>query len=188
MPDVPTIEPEAIQAGDTLTFSKSLPDYPADQSWVLTYYLVKESSAGTGLNFAASASGSDHLVTVAATTTAAWTAGNYRMIGRVSKDGEKYTVYEGSVTILPDLASAADFRSHAKKVLDAIETALETVASAGWAELEVEGFRGKRFNHSDLLTLRDRYRAEYQRELDAKRAAAGLPSRSRILTRFCKPS
>ena len=111
-----TIEPSRVTAGDTLAFTKSLPDYPASAGWVLSYTLIN----GTGkITFNATASGSDHAVNVLAATTAGWAAGTYTWQSVVTKAAERYTIGQGSMVVAPDLAAAATFdgRSSARKAL-----------------------------------------------------------------------
>ena len=123
----PTTEPDLIVAGDTAKWLRSLDDYPASGSWVLSYTLV---SAAQRYTFSATASGADHLVTVAATTTATWVAGTYTWRAQVSKAGEVYTVGTGSLTVRPSFATATDGRSHARRTLEAIEAVIEGRATS----------------------------------------------------------
>ena len=74
--------------------------------------------------------------------------------------------------------------SHAEKVLAAIEAALERCASTDQMNYSIEGLSLARTPIADLLTLRDRYKAEVVRE---KQAAAfkEVPGRGRqVFTRF----
>lgn len=184
---VPTKEPETIQAGVTLTWTKSITDFPAG-TWTLTYYLNEDSSAQSGMSFAAAADGIDHLVTVTAATTAGWVPGRYKMLGRVSDGTAKHDVFIGFVEVLPDLAVAGDYRSHAKKVLDAIEAVIITRAGAALVSFNVEGQQFQNISHAELISLRSFYKAEYLAEKAATRASQGLSSPGRILTRFRRPS
>lgn len=184
---VPTTEPAQVRAGDLATWKISLADYSAADGWALSYALVK---SGTRITFNASASGADFLVAVSAATTAPWVAGTYQFVARVTKGTEIYTVREGSIDILPDLASASsgyDARSHARKTLDALEAWIEG-RDMGVAEYEINVGGGSRrlktIPITELLRLRDLYRREVRGEEDAQRAAAGLPKRNRILVRF----
>jgi hypothetical protein len=185
MPAIPVREPEQIVAGDTLRFSRGdlAGDYPADQGWTLTY---EARNAGGTVAFAAAASGSSFAVSVAASTTTAWLPGDYLLGGYVSKGAERYEVYRGFLRILPNLAAAgaADRRSHAQKVLDAIEAVIEKRATRDQESYEVEGRKLTRTPLADLIRLRQLYRAEVARERSAERLAAGLPGRNRLLVRF----
>ena len=184
---IPTSEPVSVRAGDTATWTKSLSDYPANQSWVLSYTLTK---TGTRITFTASASGADHLVAVAAATTAAWAAGEYTWAARVTKTTEAYTIATGVVEVLADIATitaGSDARSHAKITLDALEAWIEG-RDMGVSEYEIAGRRLRTISIPDLLKLRDRYRRDVGNEANAARAGAGLPSRNKLQVRFGRPN
>ncbi len=179
--DIPTVEPAQIIAGDTLKFQIALGDYSANEGWTLTYTLV---NAAQRITFAAAADGSDHLVTVAATTTAAYAVGSYDWRAQVSKAGEVFTVRTGRVEVVSAFAAATDGRSHVRKVLDAIEARLENRATSEVLEYEIAGRRLRYIPMADLLALRDKYRAELAREDAAADVARGLPDRRKIYVRF----
>lgn len=182
MADIPTTEPLQLRAGDTWQWTRSLADYPASDGWSLAYVLI---NATAKISILASASGDDHAVTVAAATTAGYTAGAYDWVARASKSGQVFTVGSGRIAILPSLAaSTADLRTHARKVLEAIEAVLEGRASQDVLEYQIAGRSLKRIPVADLLMLRDRYRAEVAREDAANRVALGLPDRRRVFVRF----
>lgn len=185
MPDIPTTEPAALRAGDTWKWTRSLADYPAS-SWTLKY---RFKSAAGGFEVTAAADGADHAVTVAAATTAAYTAGRYTWIAWVESGAEKYTIGTGAVDVEPDyrsgLASAAlDDRTHARKMLDAIEAWLEA-RDPGVAEYEIAGRRMKYIPTAELVKMRSRYQSEVKaEEIAAKRArgeaAGGLNLQFRV--------
>lgn len=173
--DIPTTEPTTLRAGDTWKWTQSLSDYPAS-AWTLKYRF--KSPAG-GFEIIASASGTDHAVTVAATTSAGYKAGTYTWAAWVEGGtSEKYTVGTGTCEVLPDLRSTAatalqDVRSHARKMLDAVQAWLESRDPAV-AEYEIAGRRMKYIPLADLLKLRQRYLAEVAAEDRAAKIARGL--------------
>lgn len=179
--DIPTIEPTRLVAGDTLKFKITLGDYPANESWVLTYTLVK---ASTRITFDATANGTDHLVTVAAATTAAYAVGDYDWRAQASKAGEVFTVRTGRIEIVSAFSAATDARTHARTVLENIEAVLESRASSAVAEYEIAGRRLKNIPIGELLQLRDKYRGEVAREDAASDIARGLGDRRRVYVRF----
>ncbi len=186
---IPTDEPSTLRAGDTWKWTRTLADYPAS-TWTLKYRFKHPTAAG--FEITASASGDDHAVTVAASTTTGYTAGAWTWIAWVEAGGEKYTVDRGSIEILPDYRDGAatatlDDRSHARKVLAALEAWIEN-HDLSVAEFEIAGRRMKYIPPAELAKLRDLYRAEVAREDDAQRIAQGLPSRRRLLVRFPRPS
>lgn len=184
MAEIPTLEPTSIRAGDTLNWTKTLDDYPADDSWVLSYAF--RGSPGT-FDITAGSSGADHSVSVAAATTTSYDAGFYDVLGYVDKSSERYSVYEGRIEVLADLEAAGssyDGRTHVKKTLDAIESVLENRASKEILESTIEGVAIKRIPHEDLIAMRGKYLDWYRQEQAAEKLARGLGTGRNILTRF----
>ena len=177
----PTTEPAVIVAGDTAKWLRTLGDYPASSGWVLTYTLV---SAANRYTFSGTASGDDHLITVAATTTATWVAGTYTRRAQAAKSGEVYTVGTGSLHVKASFAAATDGRSHARRTLEAIEAVIEGRATSEVSQYVIGGRQLRYIEVDQLLVLRDRYRGEVAREDAAQRAAAGLPDTRRVFVRF----
>ncbi|CAM8658517.1 hypothetical protein MCEMIEM13_01520 [Comamonadaceae bacterium] len=179
-----TTEPSRVTAGDTVTWLKSLADYPASAGWVLVYTLINAAAKQT---ITATASGDDHLVTVSAATSAGWAAGSYTWSARVSKASEKFTIGTGSILVAPDLAASATFdtRSSARKALEAVNTALEGYGAKAYLQsFEIAG-RKQAFNSpSEFMAFRSRLMAEVAREDNATRLAAGLAPRNQLAVRF----
>jgi hypothetical protein len=167
MPTVPSTEPLSIRAGDLVTWTKSLSDFPANAGWTLTYTLI---NATTKITIAASASGADHLVSVPAATSANYAAGIYTWMARVSKALELYTVAQGTIEILPNLATLTTFdgRSHARTMVEAIEAAIEGRASALQLEYEINGRRIKFMGPDELIKWLSFYRSELAKEAQAE--------------------
>lgn len=185
---IPTNEPDSLRAGDTWQWRREdlTADYPASDGWVLTY---RFKNAAGGFEIVANADGDYFAVTVAASATEEFTAGRYRWQAQVTLSGVKKTVDTGTFEVLPglfidDAETALDQRSHARKVLDAIEALLEGRASKDQMEYSIAGRSLKRTPIPDLLVLRDRYLAEVRSEAAAERAANGLPDKRRIYVRF----
>ena len=129
LPTPPTVEPLTFQAGDTFTFTKSLPDYPATD-WTLTYNLRGQQS----IDITATQSGTsnDFLISVASSTTAAWATGLYSIAGYVSALSSRFQIYGGALTITANLATAAgnfDNRTNAEKIVSALESVALSRAS-----------------------------------------------------------
>ena len=182
MADIPTSEPASLNAGDTLRWSRNLADYPASAGWVLSYTLI---NAVDKISITGSAAGDSHSILVPAATSAGYTPGSYDWRARVTRAGEVYTVGQGRITIQPSFGAATlDARSPARRTLDAIEATLEGRASSAVLEYEIGNRRMKYIPNTELLQLRDRYRAEVVREDAAAAVAAGLPDRRRVYVRF----
>lgn len=175
---VPTNEPQQLRAGMTWVWTKSIPDYPA-QTWTLTYWFKQLAASGAKFSIVASASGADHSVAVAAATTASYTAGEYSWAAVASSGDEAYEVDKGTLTILPryNADAALDDRSHARKVLAAIEAVIEGRASKDQEEYTIANRSLKRTPIADLMSLRDKYRAEVYAEEQADLARNGQGGR-----------
>jgi hypothetical protein len=74
---------------------------------------------------------------------------------------EVYEVDRGTILFLPryDQAAAYDDRSHARKMLDAIESLLESRASADVLEYTIGSRHLKKMSPKELTDWRDYYRA-----------------------------
>jgi hypothetical protein len=177
----PTTEPLSLLAGDTAKWLITLADYSAADGWALTYALV---SATNRITFSASASGTDFLVNVAATTTTTWAAGTYSWRSQVTKAGEIYTVATGTITVQPSFGAATDARSHARKTLDAVQTYLEDANNLNASRYMIAGRELWRISITELLVLRSRYQMEVAREEAATSVGRGLPDKRRVLVRF----
>lgn len=179
-------EPPVITAGDTLQFTHTDEEYTIED-WTLSYNLVATSnfysfqaSLGSGYAFSAS---------IAAATTSSWAAGVYRWISFVSKGSgvtlERHQREQGTLEILPNWAaqtSGYDQRSHVKKTLDALEAMLLGKASRDQMSYSIGGRALSRMGPGEILSWRDRYRAEYEAELQAQNDDRPRPGR--VLIKF----
>lgn len=180
----PTTEPTGLIAGDTAKWLKTLADYPASAGWVLTYTLI---SAASKIIITAIADGDNYLVNVAPSVTIAYMAGDYDYRAQVTKAGEAYTVTSGRITVQPSFGVATlDSRTQARKILEAVESRLLGTATSGVLEYEIAGRRLKHYSLAELLTLRDRFRAEVNREDAATQMANGISGgiKGRTYVRF----
>lgn len=179
---IPTIEPSTATAGDTIQWSKSLPDYPASAGWVLKYAL--RGVVGT-LDITATVSGPSYL----ATGVMPAVAGDCTLQGFVTNGSEKHTIYIGTIKLTPDISALAgtyDGRSHAKRVLDAIEAVIEGRAGKGDQELTIDGTRLVKMSAEQLKLLRTYYRNEYTAEQRAENVRNGRGSGRKVVVRFMK--
>lgn len=160
----PNLEPTTARAGDTWRWSRALPDYPAP-IWTLTYTLF--AAAGV-ISLPSVADGAAHRVDLAPAVTAAYAAGRYDWVAHVSDGTDRHQIGAGVIRVLPDLSAAASYdgRSHARKVLAALDALIEQRATAGDVDLVSAALGDKTLARSlpDLLKLRDRYAAMVAQE------------------------
>lgn len=175
----PTKEPDQLVIGDRWMWKRTDvgADYPPS-SYSLKYSLRLEGTGTTEIEATASGSGTDFVVEVASATTAGYTAGTYQWQAYVTRtsDSQRITVDQGSFEVIPNRdASTSDPRSHAKKVLDSIETAIEAfVTDVDVKSYTISTGTGSRSvtraDLTELYELRGKYRAEVAAE---QRAANG---------------
>lgn len=181
-----TTEPTAFTAGDTLAWTKTLPDYPAGAGWVLKYRFINASEKHDAT---ATASGDSHAVSIAAADSN-WGAGLYDWQSWVEKGAERHTVALGKTLAKPNLAgiTAAGFdnRSQARQILDTLLAAYAGAATGKpfVAEYEIAGRRVKFNSRTECLAEINHWKREVAREEREARLAAGLGSGTKIYTRF----
>ena len=178
--DVPTFEPVEFNAGDTLAFDKSLPDF-ASASYTLTYYLVP--SSGTGYSIVASAASGnvDFNIRVTAAVTATYSPGSYKLTGYISDATSRYKIYDGDCEVLPNTGSDTgyDFRSWAEKRLVDVEATIASLLVRLESEYSING------RHQVNRSLRELQ--EQRHSLLAEIANAKSKGRNRkILGRFVR--
>jgi len=172
-----------ITAGDSIKWIETLSGCPASDGWTLKFVLVNGSAK---IELSASADGDDHAVVAPSVTTSSWSPGRYRYQAYAEKAGERHTVGTGMVDILPNFATAEtlDSRTHAEKVLHAIEAVIEKRATKDQESYTIKGRSLSRTPLPDLLVLRDRYRSELRAAKRAEKVRAGQRPGTKIHVRF----
>lgn len=179
-------------AGDLLTWSRSLPEYPSAPGWELRYALSSPTvqiplTHGTASVTIQDAGGGAWTVTVPAATTATWAAGAYLYQEYVQKSGgaERKTLASSRLEILPNLAAgAADLRSNDRKMLEALEALAVGKATKDQLSYSIAGRSITRLNPDELIRWTEYYRARVAQEEAAERAALGLGGQPVALGRF----
>ncbi len=173
--------PLTLTSGDSISWAVSLSDYPASESWELTYTLVK---SGTNIQIVASASGNDHLIEVPSETTSEYDSGEYEYQAHVSNGTERYQVDSGIVEIVIDFsqqASGYDPRSDVKKSLDALWAAYYGRASKTQLHQTIGGIQVQHMQPNQIREEINAMEIKYRHELVV---AGKIKSRRTIKTRF----
>ena len=183
----PTQVPSELQLGDFWAWKRDdlASDYPvADYSLSYEFNLIDGSTA-SNFTLTATESGDEYIISTSSTTS--YTVGNYNWISYItrSSDSARVKLEEGYVEIQDNYATtSASVRSHAKKVLDAIEAVIENRASMDQQSMSIAGRSLSRMSINDLMTFRDRYKAEYLKEVKIARIKNGLGSGNTIKVAF----
>jgi len=139
---VPTIEPTEFRAGTVVEWTRAVTDYSYADGWRLTYRL-----RGVGeldISTTADDDGNGFAVEITAAQTSALPAGDYWMVGTVTRGDDTREAFSGAVKILPNFATLTagyDGRSHAKKMLDALQSSQLTGAGNRIVEYTIFGER-----------------------------------------------
>lgn len=172
-------------AGDTFDQSDSISGFPSTSGWTLYHRLSPTAAAGTGilLTSTGQADGS-HRTYVAPGTTAAWATGGYSYSRYISNGTNRSTLGTGVLTVLADPATATsgvDNRSHARKVLDALNATIEGRATHDMAQYMIQGRQVTLLGPDALIKWRGYYQALVNGEeiKSGQRAAPGLRVRFR---------
>lgn len=162
--------PTQHTAGDVQPFRLELPDHPPGADRAVRLAL----QGPTDQTIDAAADGTGWLLSLPATLP----AGHYAFALAAFLSGARQTLQTGLLHVLPDPFAASpavlDRRSHALRMVSAIEAVLERRASKDENGYEVEGMRLDRHSVDDLLRLLRKYRREVRRET---RRAADQPVR-----------
>ena len=186
----PTQEPDVLVVGDRWVWRRPdlVADYPT-ADYALTYEFHEDSGGGGSHKFTITATETtdDYIVEIASATTASYTAGEYNWYAFItrSSDSQRIAIDEGHTKLELDFGNTnADNRSHAKKVLDAIQATIEGRASQDQMSYSIAGRSLSRMSIDDLLKFRDRYRAEYNREIKKLRIKNKQDTGNTIKVRF----
>lgn len=183
----PTSEPNELQLGDFWAWKRTdlSTDYPtASYSLSYEFNLVDGSTAS---NFTLTATESNDEYIIETSNTTSYTSGEYNWVSYItrSSDSARIKLSEGFTEIQENYATTtSSVRSHAKKVLDAIEAVIENRATMDQSSMSIAGRSLSRLTIDELLQFRDRYKAEYLKEVKKARIKNKKDSGNTIKVRF----
>ena len=178
-----------MYAGDTLNLLIALDNFPASEGWTLTFGFRKEN--GSVISFASTASGIQYALTVSSTDSAQWLPGKYIGTGKVTLGSQSFTIWRGSMEVLPDLSQQVDnydTRTSSKKCLDAINAVLEGKATRDVMQTTIAGQSIGRMSWDELLSAKSYFQDLVDGEQATLDAASGMGSKRNILIRFARPT
>ena len=174
-----------ITAGETISYTQTFSGYdPANDT--LVFDCVTTSAK---VSITATDNGNGHfLIAAAYSVTDAWKPDFYNYQAHITTAaGVRKYVEQGSFEVKPrfaDMSSGFNNNTHVKKTLDALEATIEGKASQDQLSYSIAGRSLSRLSPSELLSWREKYKAEYARELSAARIAAGLGNPNKIRVRM----
>jgi hypothetical protein len=183
----PTTEPNELQLGDFWAWKRTdlSTDYPT-ASYSLSYEFNLIDGA-TVSNFTLTATESNNDYIIESTNTTSYAKGEYNWIAYItrSSDTARIKIGEGFTEVQDNYATTtASVRSHAKKVLDAIEAVIENRATMDQSSMSIAGRSLSRLTVDELMLFRDRYKTEYLKEVKKARIKNNKDSGNAIKVRF----
>lgn len=177
-----------VFAGDTVTWTRSIPGYSAADGFSAVYYLRNKENVYGPL--VCSADGTTFTLAVSAADSAGWVAGVYAWT-LFAKKGEtdRYLIDKGEITVdaNPDSAAGQDVRTFAQKMVDLLEELLTKVAATPHTNLSVSTSNSRSVTYKSLEEVSKeltRYRRQVRAEKDAARVARGERSRRISTVKF----
>jgi DNA-binding ferritin-like protein (Dps family) len=185
--NAPTKEPSEITAGDLTQWRREdLSDYD-NSLYTLTYSARLSGTGATEITVTATADGSDYIVSIGSTVTAAMATGHYYWQAYLTRDSDSERIVIGSGTwkVLENLdTDTSDPRSHARKMVDMLEAVLENRATNDVINYAIGARQITKMLPDELTKWRAHYRSELATE-DAKIARdRGDPNPNHITARF----
>ena len=186
--DIPEKEPISFYKGETVVWKRT--DIGADyapSSYSMVWEASLESDGSTRFSATVTESGTDYTFTLDNSSTASYTAGDYVWFLKVlqTSDSETLVIDSGKITVKDNyFATTGDTRSHAKVMVDKLESLLEGKADADVSSYAIAGRSLNKLTVEEMLKWRDYYKAEYQREIQEFRIGNNEGSGSIVKVRF----
>lgn len=171
----PVQEPDRLVTGDRFAWQRPdlVTDYPL-ADYTMTYHFSQDSGGGGTHHFTLSSTeaNDNYYFEKPSSETTNLVAGDWKwqLYAIRTSDSERVTLDYGITKFsLGELDTNNDLRSHAKKVLDAIEAVIEGRATIDQSSFSLGGRSLSRLSVDELMTFRDRYHAEYLKEVKLAR-------------------
>jgi hypothetical protein len=166
-----TSKPSRLRAGDSVAWVESLPGFSPADGWTLAYSISNPTKA---LQVQATPLGGDFQVSISSAVSATLTPGSYTLIGYVSKAGQRHSLTETLLTVIPDVTAAVDRRSQAERTLEAINALLEGKASDDQQMIQYAGRTLSRYTFAELTAFASKLSRTVARERARKRGEKGF--------------
>ena len=165
---IPEKEPVTFYKGETVVWTrKDLTDYPVG-SYAMSWSARLESNGGTSFSATVTEVDDYYKFTLDNSATGGYTTGDYFWVLKVtqSSDSEELIIDTGKITVKDNyFGTTGDTRSHAKIMLDKIESLIEGRADADVSSYSIAGRSLNKLSVQELTEWRNYYKAEYQKEI-----------------------
>ena len=188
--NAPEGEPREVVVGDFIQWKRSdiAVDYPP--SAYSAEYVARITGGGSNeiKLLATEPSGDDYyLFTVDSDTSSEFLPGRYHWQLEITQtsSGNRIVVDIGDFDAIPDMdVNQADPRIHAEVMIDKIESILEGKADSDVGSYSIAGRSLTKLSFEELMTARDRYKAELVQHENRELVKRGKSNGSTIKVRF----
>lgn len=191
--DCAKLEPLTFSIGDTLRFDRYFPQYLPSAGWQLQYQIRGQAGKQAGLqkvefDSAPDATNTVHEITVAASVTALWAAGEYLLAGYAVNATNvpplRNEIYEGTLILTPNFDSPqdnVDVRTHAQKMICSLEAMALVLANQTIQATTVQQTEIIRVKAEALDKRLAFYREKRANEVGQENVRNGRPSGNNIV-------
>jgi hypothetical protein len=180
-------EPITVAAGDTVSFTRKLYEYPASQGWNLDYEIR---GGAEPISFQSTPNGDLHVIYLAPAVTALWLPGQSYMAGYASNGTDRERIYCGELTIAPNLEGARGdlpIKTFAQRMVEKLERVMEGTADSTLLESRIGETQFKFLTPQQLTWWHGYWKGQRRQEIAKERAQNGLPTGNKIrpVARVC---
>lgn len=184
----PTTEPDVVSPGDFLQWKRTDigGDYP-NNAYTATYVARITGGGNTEIQITGTANGSDYLFTVSSATSNDFVVGLYHWQLEIKRnsDNNRIIIDRGYFTCVADLdVNGADPRTHAEIMIAKIESILSGKADSDVSSYSIAGRSLSKMTFQELLSARDYYKREFQKEVIAERIRKKESTGATVQVRF----
>ena len=185
--DIPNKEPILIYKGETVVWKRTdLTDY-AVGSHSMSWTASLESNGGTTFSATVTEVDDYYKFTLDNSATGGYTTGDYFWVLKVtqSSDSEERILETGKITVKDNyFGSTGDTRSHAKIMVDKLESLIEGKADSDVSSYAIAGRSLNKLTPEELITWYNFYKSKYQQEVKEFRISRNEGSGAVVKVRF----
>ena len=186
--EIPEKEPVNFHKGETVVWKRTDlgTDYPVG-SYAMSWTARLESNGGTSFSATVTEVDDYYKFTLDNSDTGGFTIGDYVWVLKVtqSSDSEERIIDTGMLSVKDNyFGSTGDTRSHAKIMVDKLESLIEGKADSDVSSYAIAGRSLNKLTPEELIRWRDYYKAEYNREVAEFRIGNSEGSGNMIKVRF----
>lgn len=173
-PPIPTTEPSAFAAGETIEWTKVVSDYSSADLWSLVYSIRGPTVFPDVIATPVLSDGS-YAITIPADTTAQLGAGTYQWASHAYKAGPpvlRYALERGVIIVTPNLGTAETLESHAAIMVRLLTALMEGRIDSDMQRYQIAGRSIDKIPIREAKGLLNIYKAELWKERHPNRSNA----------------